>query len=959
MTQRSIDSLFCWGRSVSVFTAATLLAVMPATGQQDTGQIDTIVRSGAIQFPEDLTIRARLKAITPSEPSVIRWRYGGEGQGGEVIRGIFAKADVPEDASEESHTLEVGEWSSPLKVASLAKRFPKKLFLTVTAGNPGSVVDRITRERGGYSTGVVFEFEVAHRDRVIKTIVVEGPDGGTATLVIPAYRLTGSTKPDSPLFLSELTGVLEYATRRAESLEALPWADWPLPKKYAIVNNVGGYGCGFGYGIRTTDKRVTLAEMRALRQLGVNGFRDPPEYLLEAMERKAPEAQAWRRAMITGVMGFPAPRFREGRPADPEAGCPFGENVPSRTSEMVQESLRSILALPVDEVWGLTVDEIGTVIDQSPEKKAHLSVCPRCIRAFQVWLEAKGLKPSDFGASEWSEVRPLNVWSDQPNPPWLSDPGQALAAYYTRDFNNYATAKLFTRLRDTFAEADTAESAPSSAAERRPAGRLPRVYSYALRGNTFLMKGHSLDFFDFYRWADNAVVYETSNREPRIWGWDSYLCDVQRVLGREMGLAQGIYIKPHRGAPVERMLAAVSRGNTMLYWYTYGPDYKKGDSFSQDPEALRLVSKAAHLLGRAEEALYGSRWAIRPEIAVVKPETTQRWMNLAGNPPHLTAAWENAKWVYAALQHAHLPVDPIDEQMLAEEDLSHYKMIYVSGTHITRHAAMGLRRYVQQGGTLCTSGWGLARDEANRPMDTLQPVLGLTDRREPEMWYRVELYGATSLEPYDDPRRSLAPVPVGAKIVGGDLVPGSFAPRIGREVLQPSAEAEILARFADGSAAVTRHAFGRGQAYVAGFFPGLEYSAPLRRADYDMRRDFDAVRRHFIAAAAAPLVEPAVDASDPLVEGVLLKNEQNGSRAVTLANWAYGVTRFEQDASGRQRAVVTHLPIEDLSITIRGAGEVRQVRSCMLDRPLDFSVSLGDVIIRLPRLEEGDVLLLH
>jgi hypothetical protein len=146
------------------------------------------------------------------------------------------------------------------------------------------------------------------------------------------------------------------------------------------------------------------------------------------------------------------------------------------------------------------------------------------------------------------------------------------------------------------------------------------------------------------------------------------------------------------------MLSAVSRGNTMLYWYTYGPDYWKGDSFSQDREALELTSRAAHLLGRAEDALYGSRWAVPAEIAVVKPETTQRWMNLSGNPPHLTAAWENAKWIYTALQHAHLPVDPLDEQMLTETDLSRYKLIYVSGSHITRAAAKHCTKYVQTAG---------------------------------------------------------------------------------------------------------------------------------------------------------------------------------------------------------------------------------------------------------------------
>jgi len=186
---------------------------------------------------------------------------------------------------------------------------------------------------------------------------------------------------------------------------------------------------------------------------------------------------------------------------------------------------------------------------------------------------------------------------------------------------NHITAMMFTDLKEAFARANEGKRAvlarggdPGS-----PESRQPWVYSYALRGNTFLMKGHSLDFFDFYRLADNAIV------------------------------------------------------------------------------------KAAHLLGVAEEVLYGSRWVVLAEVAVVKPETTQRWMNLSGDPPHLMAAWENAKWVYSALQHAHIPVDPIDEVILAEEDLSQYKIIYVSGSHLARKAAQGLLKYIENGGTLYTS----------------------------------------------------------------------------------------------------------------------------------------------------------------------------------------------------------------------------------------------------------------
>ena len=941
----------------------TLLFVSPICGlaRQDTEQIDVpIFQSQLFQVPDNLTVRVRLKSMTPAEPTPIQWRHGGEGQGGDVFRGVFPKVGVKVDAPIESHKLKVDQWSELVPLVSFTKRFPDKFFLTITAGRPGKTVDRTTGKRGGYSTDVVFEFEFRFGEETIKKFVAKGPEGGTVTIVVPFYRLVEGVQPNSRAFTDELTDVLDYARRRAEALENLPWANRPLPRKYAVINNVGGYGKGFGYGIRTTDRAVTEAEMRSLRQLGVNGFRDPPDFILEMLQKNGPEARKWNRGMITHIMGFPVEKYRPGHNEDPQAGCPFGKDVLARTQRLVAESIEDVLSLPVEEVWGLTVDEIGIVIDGSREKKAHLSICPRCRRGFQEWLKRKGLKPTDFGASDWSGVRPLNVWDSQSDRPWLRDRGLALAAYYTRDFNNHITAMMFTDLKETFARVNEVKRTALARGDKLEDTIVhqPWIYSYALRGNTFLMKGHSLDFFEFYRLADNAIVYETSNRGPRIWSWDSYLCDVQRVVATKMHLARGIYIKPHRGAPVQRMLSAVSRGNTMLYWYTYGPDYKKGDSFSQDPEALKLTSKAAHLLGVAEDALYGSQWAVPAEVAVVKPETTQRWMNLSGNPPHLMAAWENAKWVYTALQHAHIPVDPIDEVILAEEDLSQYKIIYVSGSHITSKAAQGLAKYVENGGTLYTSGWGLTRDEANQPLNTLQAVLGLKARAEPEMWYRVSLYGAGRIESYGDPRHRLAPIPSGARIIGGDTIRGSFAPIIGREVLLPEDGTQILARFADGTAAITHAKYGKGKAYVVGFFPGLEYSAAVRRLDFNMRRDFDSAFRLFVAAPALELTRPVVEPSDPLVEGVLLKNAANAMQSVTLANWAYGVTAIKEDTRGRRSTVVTHLPTEDLQIKIRTVKDTKEIFSCMLQKNLRFTESGEFVIVDLPRLDEGDVLLL-
>jgi hypothetical protein len=81
-------------------------------------------------------------------------------------------------------------------------------------------------------------------------------------------------------------------------------------------------------------------------------------------------------------------------------------------------------------------------------------------------------------------------------------------------------------------------------------------------------------------------------------------------------------------------------------------------------------------------------------------------------------------------------------------------------------------------------------------------------------------------------------------------------------------------------------------------------------------------------------------------------------RAVTLANWAYGVTAIEEDARGGRTAVVTHLPVSGLRIRVRTGADTKEVVSCMLQKSLTFTESDESIVVELPRLDEGDVLLL-
>jgi len=976
----------------------------------------------------EVMVRARVTRIEPAQRCRIHWRWGGEGLGGSVTRGeltaVPVKTPTAPKAEEEGekvppletgpkdrtivpgegvyyHYLDPGVWSPAWPLST----FKRARFITFTL----QCLDDNAKPQDAEA-----EFEFSFDNKVIKSFTVYAPVAITFGLVIPSGLLGEGGAPTKE-FTDALCDIKTYATRRAETLEALPWAKEPAPKLYAIITDCGGYGERPGYGTRTGDKEAVMAEYRALKQLGVNGVRGCPAFILEMIRTGAGIGPQFSRAIDRGGMGYPVPSVSKpdgGKMRVPTgAGCPyFPETVkaiPTQVDEFMRAHMEFLRTLPVHEDWALTVDEIGSAFDGAPEGKDHQGACPYCREAFRNYIKEFGLTPKDFGAPDWEDIRstygynaktyeaqekekaeardkevkeaeklakvPLaggkkgdetlpTIPADElpgkkarkteqaePPPHRLSAAGWNLLYYYSRRFNNEASARLFTPLKQAFErENERKRQALERGETDTPAAKQPWVYCYALRGNTFLMGGHSLDFFDFYRYADNGFMYETSNRDPRVWQWDGYLCNVGRILTEKMGKRFGIYVKPHRGAPIQRMLVAASNNARLIYWYTYGPDWSKGDSFSTNPAVLSDVSRAAHMLAQGEHVLYESAPALPAEVAVVRPNTAEYHGN--------SASWENGKWVYTALMHAHIPTDPLDEGLLMSEDLSRYKVICISGSHIRRDVAQKLVKYVEAGGTLYTSGWGLAQDEACQPLDVLLPVFGLEKRGEVELWSEVPRYGAVSLGQF----RKLKDAPPGARVAGERVVSGVLDLAVGREVLQPAAGTEVLAKFADGGAAVTRHKHGKGQACVVGFYPGLEYSAPILTGNYDMSRDFAADRRSFIAGPVLDAgVRPVVDASQPCVEGVLLKNGKTGALAVTLMNWAYRVAPEAEPQPTKRRSPRGLVAFENVKVSIRGAGNVKTVRSCALGQTLKVEKTEGGLTVNLPELEEGDILLLE
>jgi hypothetical protein len=959
--------------------------------------------SGAAVEPSDETsLRARVVSLTPNEPVRIYWRTGGEGFGGEVIRGELTL--VPSDPAEVARLgrvgadyfpvgdkpgspmwLPPGRWTPPTLLSALRQADRPPIFTFKIDGmNSGA-------KSGAVLKNVVVEFELLRRGKSLKSIVEKGPDGPTVTVRIP-FREMGSGPAPAPKFVENTTGISEHARKRLKFLESLPWAHRPVPRRFAIITDCDGYAPGTGFNVRTTDKNVMLTELKSARQLGVNGLRSTPKFVVDMLVAKEGIGAEFSRGRIAHGVGYPVTNWNV-RKKDLTAGCPyhpnmkgFGERLKAQAATVFSDPARRASA---EELWLTEVDEIGSVFDRAPEKKSHQSVCPYCRQAFHDYLRRAGLGLADFGAKSWDDIRSTyGYWeksyaeqqaqmpsaSAAPSalpppatPPSIPEPGAAagpppivengkraplsekgwaLLYNYSRRFNSDSSAMLLGPVREYFEGQNAAKSrALADGRLDSPEARQPWVYTYALRGVNFLIAGHSLEYFDFYRFADSGFMYETSNRDPRAWEWDSYMCDIGRILSDKMGKRFAVSVKPHRGAVIQRALTAASREAKMLLWYDFGPDWWKGDSFAEHPEALSLTSRAARLLAASEDVIYDAKWAAPAEIAVVRPRTSEFFEN--------NASWENGKWIYTALQHQHLPVDPLDEGLLESEDLSRYKAIYVSGSHLRRSAANKLAVWVERGGVLFTSGWGLARDEANQPLATLAPVLGLGARAPVELWRDVWRYPATELPPL----RPLKDPPPYATVTGRTPFIGSFELALGREVLAPLPGTEVVGTYGDGKPAVTRHRYGKGTAYVLGFYAGDEYGSDLAHPTFDMSTDFSTTKASFVSAAALDAgVRPSVDASSPLVEGILLKNEKTRKMAVSLINWAYKTKPRNPDDIAPW--IWEPVPFKSVLVKARIAKKVRAATSAWTERAVSFSQS-GDVTtFTLPSLDEADVLLL-
>ena len=295
--------------------------------------------------------------------------------------------------------------------------------------------------------------------------------------------------------------------------------------------------------------------------------------------------------------------------------------------------------------------------------------------------------------------------------------------------------------------------------------------------------------------------------------------------------------------------AALSRGARSISYYAYYPM-----SSGYESNGYGLVDLDGTVTDRARSAgafaaVVNANAAVLAGASPVPAHVAIVYDRLAymagGNTVGAGAAVRNSMLgAYRALYERNIAADFIHVDDLATM-ASHYKAIYL-GTPImlAGGAAEALRAYVSAGGTLISEArpaWNDQRGVANAtiPGAGLEQVFGVRERQL-RSGDEIVMTGDAALA---GPLSSLARQPIPGSVFAESLAPSNGGVR-------------VLARFADGSAAITEAGYGRGRAVLIGSFPAAAFEQ-----DPDKHRAAGALIRG--------LIEDAGVAPDVVLDGAV------------------------------------------------------------------------------------------
>jgi hypothetical protein len=567
-------------------------------------------------------------------------------------------------------------------------------------------------------------------------------------------------------------------------------------------------------------------------------------------------------------------------------------------------------------------DEIGLgrVSVKDPQVKAK----------FKQWLSERGITAAELG---------MPIEQAEPN---FDSP--ARLAWYTTKFSEQQQFALFKANTDLVKELFGPKT---------------------LTGANYSPHHHALYYGPLYQWIDMFKY----NGMSMIWAEDYIFSvpEIPQIISFNFAQMRcgakynnqpiHYYVMPHApGQPAEylrrNMVFSVGAGARHIdnFWVAPPEVFTENYVSYSYPDSYRAISESIFDAAEAERFAVGGK--VRPgRVAVVLSGATDynesRLMVEKSKDP-FTARCKNApakinqilcrkdqQMLYTALRHAQHGVDLITEDDIVElGSLKDYAVVYFAGEWVDSRIISKLDEWVRAGGTLvATAGLG-HRNQFDEPETGLAKLLGLKGS--------VLQKNAISI-------RTLLELPLFPPI---DTItfaddPKASVPAIGmRQALQPDT-AKVIARFQDGTPAVTQHTLGKGQAIAIGTLAGVSWMKtglrviPFARGGYHTvynPTDHSPAAKRLVGLPFESVKVPQEAATSvPGVEATVIDHPQTGS-LVTLVNW-------------------TNSPQKNVEVAVRLPQAPSGVRSVQQQRALESQYADGVVRFRVD-LTEADFILL-
>ena len=399
----------------------------------------------------------------------------------------------------------------------------------------------------------------------------------------------------------------------------------------------------------------------------------------------------------------------------------------------------------------------------------------------------------------------------------------------------------------------------------------------------------------------------------------------------------------------------LAHGTKSLFYFPYGPyPYHILDGpFTGRPWFFKQIRRLNYMLGDVEELLLPGVIP-RAQIAFIYNQTADIWALLKRNresgPFGAMGVYKKElnekRGVWLALRHEHYACDILSDWDLAKGMLDHYKVAYLPGSlgpHLDRAGATALREWVEKGGILWTDCHTGLLDEYNQPLEAFSEMIGI---RESEVLFDDRSRTEKGEQPNFD---EIVGFPGGSPVWVVDKKAG----------IEVGAGAKVMARFGDGEPAVVEAERGKGRVFYVAAYPGVSYQSrctfnsrdedrerrKLRKED---REKYDELRR---AMKLPPLPNRYPEAERSLV--TIAARAADLDRWVVLSqpviHWGYLVSK---KGICIPLANFLHVAQEQVEASVKVAREVASVRST-IHGPLAFTEEGDRVKFALP-LERCD-----